>query len=256
MSGPRILNIDIETAPIKAHVWGLRDQNIGLNQILENPRMMGFGAAWDGDKAVKWFSEYHHGRDAMLHQAHRLLDEADAVVHYNGTTFDVPWINAELAVDGMAPPSPFKNIDLYKVIRKNFRFPSYKLQYVAGRLLGESKLETGGHQLWVDCLEGDDETKKRAWDRMARYCKQDVRLLPHLKTKLLPWLPNLLNPALFREDGVMACTKTGCGSTDLEKRGFSTSAQAVFQQYRCRVCGGWSKDTKALYRVHVTGVTS
>jgi hypothetical protein len=153
--------------------------------------------------------------------------------------------------------SPFKNIDLYKVVRKNFRFASYKLQYVAGRLLGESKLDTGGHQLWVDCLEGDEETKQKAWAKMARYCKQDVALLPHLKTKLLAWLPNLLNPALYGDqDGVPRCTKVGCGSTDLEKRGFSTSNLAVFQQYRCRVCGGWSKDTKALYRVHTTGVVS
>ncbi len=29
----KILVLDIETAPIVAHVWGLFDQNIGLNQI-------------------------------------------------------------------------------------------------------------------------------------------------------------------------------------------------------------------------------
>lgn len=253
MTSPKVAYLDIETSPIVTHTWGLKNQFIALNQIRQDPRMIAFGALWRGEGKVRFYSEYHHGRDAMLHRVHRLLDEADVVVHYNGNGFDIPWIQGELATNGYTPASPFKNLDLYRVIQKNFRFPSNKLQYVAGRLVGDSKVSHTGHQLWVDCLEGDEETKAKAWALMKKYCKQDVALLPKLHERLLPWIGNQFNPGVLDADGDK-CTKVGCESTDLEKRGFAYTGQSVFQQYRCRKCGGWSRSTKALARVHMTGV--
>jgi hypothetical protein len=252
--GPKILYLDIETTPILAHTWGMRNQFINLNQIIENPRMFAFGAKWRGEKTVKFFSEYHHGRDVMLEQVHTLLDAADLVAHYNGNGFDIPWINGELAVSGYTPPSPFKNLDLYRVVAKNFRWPSMKLQYVASRLLDDTKVSHTGHQMWIDCLLGDEETKAKAWALMRKYCKQDVALLEPLHDKLTPWLANQFNPALFSATGELACSKAGCGSTDLEKRGTAYTQQRAFPQYRCRKCGGWTRDTKSSWAIHSTGV--
>lgn len=254
MTGPRILDIDIETSPNLAHIWSLRDLNVGLNQLLESSRMIGFGYKWRGEKTLQWCSEYHHGRDAMVYKAHRLLDEADALVHYNGERFDVPNINAEILDAGLTPPSPFKNIDLYKVVRKNFRYPSFKLQYVASRLLGQSKVQTGGHQLWVDCLLGDEETMRKAWARMRTYCKQDVALLEPLHDKLTPWLGNQFNVALYdpESDGALHCQK--CGGTDLESRGTAYTATRAYPQFRCRGCGGWTRDGKASWSIKGSGV--
>lgn len=251
-NGPRVLYLDIETSPILAHAWGLKNQFINLNQIIEDPRMFAFGAKWRGDAKVKFYSEYHHGRDAMLYQVHRLLDAADVVAHYNGNGFDIPWINGELAVSGFTPPSPFKNLDLYRIVAKNFRWPSMKLQYVVGRLLGDSKLSHTGHQMWVDCLLGDEETKAKAWALMKKYCKQDVALLEPLHDKLTPWLGNQFNAAVYSPDGDLACQK--CGSTDLEKRGTAYTQQRAFPQFRCRSCGGWTRDTKSSWSIHSTGV--
>lgn len=252
MTGPKILYLDLESSPIVSHTWGLRNQFIALNQIRQDPRMIGFGAKWRGESKVKFYSEYHQGRDAMLYQAHRLLDEADIVAHYNGLGFDVPWINGELAVSGFTPPSPFKQLDLFRIIQKNFRFPSYKLDYVAGRLIGDHKVSHTGHQLWVDCLEGDEETKRKAWALMKKYCKQDVALLEPLHDKLTPWMGNQFNAALYRDSGELACQK--CGSTDLEKRGTAYTNQRAFPQFRCRECGGWTRDTKASWSINTTGV--
>lgn len=250
--GPKVGYLDIECSPIVSHTWGLKNQFIGLNQIREDPRMIGFGWKWRDDKTVKFYSEYHHGRDAMMHRIHRLLDAADVVVHYNGNGFDIPWINGELAVSGYTPPSPTKNLDLFRIVQKNFRFPSLKLAYVAKRLVGDSKIETGGHDLWVDCLEGDEDTRRKAWGLMRRYCKQDVALLEPLHVKLTPWIGNQFNAALYREGEELACQK--CGATDLESRGTAYTAQRAFPQYRCRVCGGWTRDTKASWSISSTGV--
>ena len=251
---PRILLVDCETAPAKAHVWGLFNQNIGLSQVLEDPRMMGFGAKWLGDKRVQWFSEYHHSREQMLTKAHDLLDEADVVVHYNGNTFDTPWFQGELAREDMPVPSPFKQIDLYRVIKKNMRFLSHKLAYVSPALIHDTKVSHAGHRMWVDCLEGEGEVQRRAWASMRKYCRQDVALLEPLFHKVRPYFPASVNMALYTASGDdPACTK--CGSTNLQKRGFAATAQRAYQQFRCNDCGGWSRDNKTVWSINTVGVT-
>jgi DNA polymerase elongation subunit (family B) len=249
----RILDIDIETAPAKVHAWGLFNQNIGLSQVLEDPRIMGFGAKWRHERRVQWYSEYHHDRPTMLSKAHDLLDEADVVVHYNGNTFDTPWIQGELAREGYDAPSPFKQIDLYRVAKRNMRFLSHKLQYVSGALLGDSKVQHSGHSMWVKCLEGTDEEKRKAWNEMRRYCIKDVRLLEPLSDKLRPYFPASVNFAIYSPGDEMACQK--CASTNLERRGIAYTAQRAYPQYRCHDCGGWTRDSHSSWSIQSVGVT-
>ena len=243
----RVLLADIETAPITAHVWGLRDQNIGLNQVIEGDRMIGFGAKWyDRPKStVKFYSEYHNTADEMVERAHELLDLADIVVHFNGKRFDTPWFNTEFARRGMKPPSPFKQIDLYQVVRKNFRFPSYKLAHVSKFFLNDTKVAHTGHQMWVDCLLGDEETRRKAWNLMAKYCKQDVALLGPLLDELRPWVgtafPNL---ALYGQ-GSARPSCPACGSENLQARGWAVSTTRRYRRFQCQVCGSWTRDTAA-----------
>lgn len=242
----RVLSLDLETSPIVAHVWGLRDQFVGINQIVQDPEIIGVGWRWD--KPAKYASTWADGgRSGMLQLAHQLLDEADVVVHYNGDRFDIPWLNGEFAREGLTPPSPFKNIDLYKVARKNFRFPSYKLQYVSTALGLSGKLDTGGHELWVKCINGDEKARRK----MATYCKRDVNLLPDLLEKLRPWLPATVNFALYNGEEI-ACQK--CGGTDLESRGTAYTATRAYGQYRCRSCGGWTRDNRSTHGTNVSGV--
>lgn len=251
----RVLYLDLETSPILAHIWSLRDLNVGINQIIQDPEIIGVGYGWDG-KPAKYVAKWDDGgRVDMLQQSWSLLDEADVVVHYNGDRFDVPWLNGEFARVGLTPPSPFKSLDLYKVVRKNFRFPSYKLDYVAGALLGEHKLATGGHKLWVDCLNGDEKQRRR----MARYAKQDVNLLPKLKAHLLPWMGGSLHPALYEGagSGELACQK--CGKADaLRPKGTAYTAMRAYPQYLCDPkrggCGGWSRDSKSSWGISTAGV--
>lgn len=248
----RELYLDIETSPIVAHAWSLRDLRLGINQIIEDPRIIGFSALWSGDSRVQWWSEYHHGRPEMLRKAHELLDEADIVTHYNGQSFDVPWIQGELWRELHLPPSPVRQVDLYKAARKAFRLPSYKLQYVSKAAGLEGKVSTGGHELWVGCLQTEDELwQRRSWNRMRTYCKQDTALLPRLKERLLPWISNHPNLNLFEEvqydeDGkaipVRACPN--CQSTHLQKRGWSIKQTRRYRRYQCQGCGTWTTDTR------------
>lgn len=242
----KLLFLDDETSPIVAHIWGLRDLNVGINQIVQDPEIIGVGyrREW-AERRAQYVSTWDDGgREAMLKKLWTLLDECDVAVHYNGDRFDIPWLNGEWARVGLTPPSPFKNLDLYKVVRKNFRFPSYKLQYVSTALGLPGKLSTGGHGLWVACMNGDPKARAK----MARYCKQDVNLLPDLLEKLRPWLGAQVNFALFDATGELACQK--CGQSEfLRPKGTAYTATMAYPQHWCDPkrggCGGWTREKKS-----------
>lgn len=98
--GIKILTIDIETRPNLAYVWGLWDQNVGLNQIEETGSVISWAAKWHGEKKVYFASDYHDGHSEMVRRAWELLDEADAVVGYNSKAFDMKHLNREFVLEG------------------------------------------------------------------------------------------------------------------------------------------------------------
>jgi hypothetical protein len=234
----KILLLDIESSPNTAHVWGLWQQNVSINQLMESSYVLCYAAKWLGDKEVIFDSVHQSKPKTMLKGIHGLLDSADAVVHYNGTKFDIPTLNKEFLLHSFNPPSPYKQIDLLRVVRSNFRFPSNKLDYVAQRLNLGKKHEHEGHELWVKCMNGD----KDAWKRMEKYNIQDVVLLESLYGALRPWIKSHPNYNLFSDDHVCP----NCGSSSLQRRGTAISATGTYQRYQCRSCGTWSQSTKSI----------
>lgn len=233
----RILILDIETSPSVADVWALFNVNISLSQLRESTRMICFSAKWYGKPRVHFYSEFHNGREEMLGALHGLMNEADILMHFNGDSFDIPHINREFLLAEMLPPSPSRSIDLYKIVRKQFKFPSNKLAYVSKALGLEGKVQNGGHELWVKCLAGDS----KAWNKMRKYNKRDVTLLEDLYDKLLPWIPN--HPHVGILDGVPAgCTN--CGSANVIRQGHAYTQLGKYQRYQCNDCGKWLRSTR------------
>ncbi|HLN75628.1 MAG TPA: ribonuclease H-like domain-containing protein [Nocardioidaceae bacterium] len=253
MTAPKILIIDIETKPNVAHVWGLWKNDVSLTQLRQPGSVIAFAAKWVGKRAVEFRSDYHDGHAVMVERAHELMDEADFVVHYNGTSFDMPWLRTEFVQAGLLPPSPHKDIDLCSIVKKTFRFPSNKLAYVTVALGLSGKLAHTGHQMWVDIMEGDEDTQRKAWNLMRRYNKQDVVTTEELFNRLTPWIRILPNPALFTNDSGVpeAC---GCGSSDLQKRGFFYTTVSAYQRFRCNGCGRWLRGAKRERGVALRGV--
>lgn len=235
------MTLDIETAPNTASVWGLWQQNVGLPQLLESGYVLCFAAKWEHEDKVR----FHKG-PGLVRAAHKLLTEADVVVHYNGTKFDIPWLNTEMVRAGLTPPAPFAQVDLCAVVKQRFRFPSNKLEYVASELLGQGKAATGGHGTWLGCMAGD----RAAWDRMEFYNRQDVLVTEKLYQHLKPWIPRLPNPRLY--DGAVAeHTCPQCGSDDIRKRGTAYTALSSYQRYVCNRCGRWGRGKNLIQGVNV-----
>jgi len=235
----KILLLDIEMAPNVAHVWGIWDQNIGINQLQESSYVMCYAAKWLGDKKMMFDSVKKSGDKKMLQGIHKLLDEADAVIHYNGKRFDIPSLNKEFLLHGMFPPAPFKEIDLLTVAKGRFRFVSNKLDYVAQSLGLGKKTEHSGHELWVQCMAGIP----KAWKLMEEYNKNDVILLEKVYERFKPWIKNHLNRNLVESTDL--CCPT-CASTNFQRRGFNMTAAGKYQRYQCRACGNWFRDNKNL----------
>ena len=126
MGAIKLLTLDIECSPNVGHIWGLWKQTVSLNQLMESGSVISFAARWHGTKKVLFYSDFHSGHGVMVQAAHDLLSEADAVIHYNGNSFDMPWLHTEFLLAGMPPPRPYKNVDLLLAVRKKFRFVSNK----------------------------------------------------------------------------------------------------------------------------------
>ena len=228
----RKLVIDIETAPNLAYVWGLWNQNVGLNQIEKTGSVICFAAKWHGSKKVMFYSDYHDGHDNMVGAAHALMSSADAVIHYNGKAFDVKHLQREFLLADLGPAAPHTDIDLLQVVRRKFKFPSNKLTHVSEALGLGGKVQHTGFDLWRDCMMGDD----KAWKLMKKYNVQDVRLTEDLYDRLLPWIDNHPNMALAsnRPD---ACPK--CGGTNIASNGLRSTKTMTYRRFICHGCRSW-----------------
>lgn len=229
----KILAIDIETAPNTAHVWGLFKQTVGINQIMETGRVMCFAAKWVGEKKISFWSEHFDDHESVIRMAHALLSEADAVLTFNGEAFDLPTLNREFLKYGLAAPTPYASIDLLRVAKRRFRFVSNRMDHLAKELGLPRKLETRGHELWVECMAGD----KKAWKEMRSYNIQDVVVLENMYHKLLGWIDTHPNLGLYVDADEPVCTN--CGSDDLQSRGVQRNKTLSYQRFQCMDCGTW-----------------
>jgi hypothetical protein len=232
----KILLLDIETAPNLVHVWGLWQQNVGLPQIIDSGYVLCWAAKWYGEEDVTFSGINRVKPKSMIQRIHKMLEEADAVVHYNGTKFDMPTLNKEFLMHGLTPPAPYKQIDLLRTARSQFRFPSNKLDYVSQQLGLGKKTKHIGHELWIQCMAKNAE----AWEMMEEYNKNDVVLLEKVYDKLKPWIKGHANHSVF-EDG-LCCPN--CASISYQRRGYARTATNKYQRFQCNGCGAWFRGVR------------
>jgi hypothetical protein len=182
-------------------------------------------------------SVYKTDKKTMLKSIHALMDEADAIIHYNGNRFDIPMLNKEFLEAGMPPPSPAKHIDLLTTAKRQFRFVSNKLDYIAQRLGLGKKTAHEGHELWLKVMKND----RKAWKIMEEYNKNDVVLLEKVYDKFKGWIKSHPNHNAYSPD--VCCPN--CASRKLQARGTQRSRVAVYQRFQCQACGSWSRSIKA-----------
>lgn len=239
---PKVLFFDIETAPNLSYIWAQYEQNALAHE--QEWYMLCFSYKWDHQSRVKVvaqpdfdaFKEDPTDDSGVIEKLWDLLDEADVVIGHNLDKFDIRKANARFVQLGLGAPSPYKTIDTLKLARRYFMFNSNRLGDLT-KLLGLGHKEaTGGFQLWMDCMKGDD----KAWRKMKKYAKQDTALLPSVYEALRPWMRNHPSMNLISQDP-NACPVCGADEENLMKRGYRYTKVSVFQQWYCSECGSYSR---------------
>lgn len=254
MKAPGILTIDIESSPLEAYVWGLWEQNVGLDFIKTEWTILSYAAKWLGEKKIHYGDTGGRGarktRDdkKLVGEIRALLDDADIVVAQNGKRFDVRKINARLIEHGYKPPAPFRVVDTLIVAKKHFAFTSQKLAWTSKHLTDSPKSEHKkfpGFELWTECLKDNPE----AWAEMRKYNRQDVVSTEKVYLRLLPWIDNHPNIGAYQPSVDPVCPK--CGSDNLQKMGTRVLQQGRYPRYQCQNCGGWSRGKEMLMPLNV-----
>lgn len=233
---PRILLLDIETSPMEVLVWGLFKQRIPPDNVLKEWSILSWSAKWLFEPdvmsaVVKPEEAVNRTEGSILKGIWNLIDEADAIVAYNGDRFDLRKLNAKFFLYDYPPPMPYQSIDTYKISKRNFAFPSYKLNYLLDLIDNlRKKIETN-YELWKRCVRGEEKALKE----MRAYNEQDVFILEDLYVKLRPWIRSHPNFATYVEcDGPVCPT---CGSEDLDWRGAYNTPSGRYEAFRCLECG-------------------
>lgn len=234
----KILFLDIETKASLVNTWSLYPDRINLNQIVKRGSVICWAAKWKDNKEIIFDSDWISSHKRMIKHMWNLLDEADAVCHFNGQAFDIKELNRQFLLQDLPPPSPYKQIDLLKVIKRKFRFISNKLDNVSQELGIGSKIKHSGMDLWNEVEKKDADARKL----MQKYNEQDTLLLESLYNKLLPWLGGFINHNVYTE--LTVCPT--CGGNHLNKRGYQKTNTQVYQRWRCMECGSWSRSNRAV----------
>jgi DNA polymerase elongation subunit (family B) len=247
----RILFLDIETLPHHAAVWGLWGQNVGIKQIIKPGRTTCAAWKWGSDKKVDFAAEWQPMEERsdwfsykdFLKKLHRVLDEADIIVTYNGKRFDIPTLYKEFVQHDLPPPAPFHHIDLYQTARRQFRWASNKLDFVCQQLGLGSKVHHKGQELWTDVEAGCPKAQRV----MEKYNRGDVILLERLYKRLLPWIKSHPSLSLLgeRTEAPESPVCPSCGGHHLQHRGYRTTKTRRYKRFQCNDCGSWSSETIA-----------
>lgn len=239
--GAVILMLDIETAPLRSYTWGLWKQNVGLNQIISNWYVISWAVKYLG--ASETFGEALTTEEALAEDDSRLLrllwehlDNADVVVCHNGDKFDIPRVNTRMLLNGLMPPSPYKQVDTLLVARSTFGFSSNRLDHLATLFGIPVKLPTT-FDLWKECMVGN----RVALDYMLKYNKHDVDVLEEVYLWIRPYIKGHPNLDLYVDSEKSVCPFCGHEHiSEVPNKYFYTQA-VKYKIYRCEHCFGISR---------------
>lgn len=239
---PKILVLDIETAPMLGYVWGLWEQNVALNQLHSDWYILSWSAKWLHEPKVMYQDQRNASNieddKKLMEGIWKLLDEADVILTQNGKKFDEKKLNTRFILNGMQPPSSYQHIDTLQIAKRKFAFTSNKLEYMSKNLNTRYKKldhkDFPGFELWKACLAGN----KKAWRTMERYNKYDVLALEELYNKLRPW-DDSINFNVYTDSLANVCK---CGSTSFIAYGFKYTKTGKYQRHKCTKCGSEAKD--------------
>lgn len=253
-NSPKILFWDLETSLCKLLNFSLWDPT-PMDNIVEDWFII--CGAWkesesenvsavsvmDGHGAKKPYSDDYH----VVKTLRDNLENADILVAHNGDKFDWKKLQTRILFHGLPPLPKIKTIDTLKIAKREFKFTSNRLDYLAKFLGVDQKMSTS-KGLWLRAMQGD----RAALKEMVLYNKQDVIVLEKVFDKLRPYAKEMPHIGVYFDDNLARDNCPRCGSLHLEKRGFYTTKVGRYQRFQCTSCGSWGRFKDPVFTISST----
>lgn len=238
---PRILFYDIETKPIAAYIWSLGKQVVRHGQLikgLDQYDIICITYCWNDNKPAKsldWNYKKQNSKQ-MISEFDKLIKMADITIGKNSDSFDVKHINAQRFLHGLKPIPDWIRYtdDLQKQLKKYFKFPSQRLDYVSSMLGygGKIKMEFDD---WINIVEKNKHGFK-SFKKMIQYGKKDVEDTRAIWNKVSKYIEPKFNFSTYSN---VLCCKT-CGSKNIVQNGKRISGGCRYQTYLCKDHQGYA----------------
>lgn len=238
---PRILILDIETAPLKVWSYGIREQHHGLESIDEDWTILSFAAKWlDSEEVIYHAVSPLDTRNdiPVIREAFFLLNQADVVIAHNAN-FDIKMLRSRFLFYEFPETRPFRTICTYQVAKRHFRLTSYKLEYVAKYLRVIEKLDHAkfpGMKLFKECAAGNVE----AFRELEDYNIRDIITTEAVYLKLRKYDKSIRWNVFFQDN------QCECGGQDFRKLEPIITNVGAFNCFQCVDCGSVKREKSNL----------
>jgi hypothetical protein len=269
-TGIKRLFWDIETSPNVGYFWRCGWKiSMPPENIVQERAMICICYKFEGSEDVGALT-WDFGDDyKMLEEFAYVSQEADELVAHNGDKFDLRWFKGRNAFHKLPPLPDYKTVDTCAIAKRNFDWNSYKLDYIAYKLLGEGKIKTE-FQLWKDValpvmitemakqVKGEVTIPKDmmqryddAMDFMVKYCKRDVVLLERVWEEIQPYYKPKSHVGVAEGRERWTCPQ--CASEHVIKSKNRTTPMGMPRhQMHCKDCGRYYTISDLVFRMYLT----
>jgi len=241
-----VVIFDIETLPLRAYAWKTWKENISPDQLIDDWIIVSWAAKDFMMAEVR--SQVLTPKEAKKRNDKRIVqglweefNNASILIGHNIVDFDIPKSNTRFLYYGMKPPSPYRTVDTYRILKYNFRFTFNRLAFVNKTLGITQKLDNDGFPLWVKCSEGDT----KSLEDMSGYNQGDVLAQEELYTAVRGWDNRHPNIGLFFDDCKKHCKNCGSEKLILLDQPYRTNL-GEYQSKQCQECGAINRESKNL----------
>ena len=228
------LYFDIETSPNIGLFWSAGyKQKIDYSNIIKERAIIFICYKWEDEKQVyslNW--DKSQSDKKLLQEFIKVANQADELVGHNGDKFDLPWIRTRCLYHRIDLFPKYTTIDTLKLSRRQFRFNSNRLDYIASFLGIGKKIKTD-FNLWKDIVLNKCE---KSMAKMIDYCKQDVRLLEQVHKELRLHDTPKTHYGVIETGDIRTCPECGSNNIHISKTRILASGNKQIQ-YRCNDCG-------------------
>lgn len=183
--GQRIAECDLRVDGLKIGTWDI--EATGLNASFGYLLCVGVKPIGGKARVIRLddFPEYRKtpwDDRALAYAAKKELEKYDILVSYNGTRYDVPFLDTRLVEGGIKPLSAdIKHADLYKTVKARLRMHSGRLAALTDFLQTKDSKTPLTPLVWRKAGAGD----RSALDNVAKHNLYDLITLEECFNKMV-----------------------------------------------------------------------